>query len=337
MKFLFKLLLAGFIAFMVVGCRGATPAPASSMPKWYLNETPSNSSYYYAVGVGSSKEDAKSIALSNVAGEISSTVQSAMELTSSDSTEAGYSEQSKMSVKSSTQSIKFTGVTVLNNAYAGGKFYTQLKVDKMVLFASQKRALDVEYKKLENLYKTDKSKGTFAVLKNYSSMIKSINDMLSKPTLAILKTINPSFKSMEYRAKIVAIKNGLNDIKANTTVFVKATNKLATHYKPIVVKYISAYGINIVNKRRDAKLVVELKVKARKRNVKTDDPRLKGASFANVTVTLVTKDKTKKVVAQNRISFINISKDGLRSAKIKVKKFEKKVRNAGILNILISK
>jgi hypothetical protein len=74
---------------------------------------------------------------------------------------------------------------------------------------------------------------------------------------------------------------------------------------------------------------------AKKENIKTTDPRLKGASFAKVVVTLDTKDYTNKTLANNRIEVINISKEGYRAAVLKTKKFEREIKRRGILKILL--
>lgn len=338
---LLAILITAVISLSFLGCGGATPQPKSSstakMPTWYLSEVPTDSINFYGVGEGTTKESAKSKALAQISGAISTTVQSAMEMTEQDSTENGYSQESKSNIKSTTDSIKFTGIGIIDTAYIEGRFYTYLKVDREVLFNSIKRDLDNDYNKALNQFNQMQSKGSFEVLKKSPKLKKQIDNILSKPTMEILKSINPQFKSTQYRDKIVAIKRDLDDTKADTVVYLKSKDNLSSYYKDIVEKYISSYGLTMLDSQKKMKnlLVIDISVKAKKKNVKTSDPRLRGASFAAVTVVLITKDYKGKTVAQNRVDVINISKDGLEAAKIKTKKFEREIKREGILNILL--
>jgi len=341
---IFAIFITALLSFSLTGCGGSTPQPASKssadMPSWYLSEVPRDSINFYGVGEGSTKESAKSKALAQISGVISTTVESAMEMSASDSTENGYSEESKSNIKSSTDSIKFTGITVIDTAYVNGQFYTFLKVDREVLFNALKSNLDNDYNKVLRLENQMQSKGTFEVLKNSTKVKKLVDNILSKPTIEILKSVKPQFDSSEYRNKVVTIKNNLDNTKADAVVYLKSRNTLASYYKDILKKYISSYGltiVNSVNKVSDKSnlLVIDVQANAQKKNVKTSDPRLKGASFADVTVVLTTKNYKGKIVAQNRVGVINISKDGLEAAYIKTKKFERKIKNEGILNILL--
>ena len=338
----FKIFLSAIVTLTILGCGGVTPQPkqTSSMPSWYLNELPSTSSYYYGVGEGSSKEEAKSKALSNIAASISLIVSASMEVSATDSSDAGYSQESKSNVKSTTEKIKFTGVRVVNNAFVNGKFYTSVSVDRDILFNTQKKLLDNDYKKTLTLWNQMKKQGTFAVLKNSKKLESLVDTILLQPTLAILKSINPEFNATKYRDDILKIKSNLVDAKSHTLIYVKSDSKLSSYYKDIVKKYISAHGLTLVktkNQVRDKNnlLIIEVSTKAKKKNVKSSDPRLRGASFAAVTVVLTTKNSQNKIVAQNRVNVTNISKDGLEEAKIKTKKFEREIQRKGILNILL--
>jgi len=342
MKTSLKTFFSVIVALTILGCGGVTPKPkqTSSMPSWYLNELPSTSSYYYGVGEGSSKEEAKANALSNIAASISLVVSSSIEVSATDSSDAGYSQESKSNVKSTTEKIKFTGVRVIKNAFVNDKFYTSVSVDRDILFNTQKKILDNDYKKALNLWNQMQTQGTFAVLKNSKKLESLINTILLQPTLAILKSINPEFNATKYRDDIISIKTKLTDAKSHILVYIKSTSKLSEHYKNIVEKYISAYGLTLVktkNQVRDKKnlLIIEVSTKAKKKTVKSSDPRLRGASFAAVTVVLTTKNSKNKIVAQNRVNVTNISKDGLAEAKIKTKKFEREIKRKGILNILL--
>ena len=338
-----KTLLASSILFLVVGCGGVTPQPSkakSSIPSWYLNLQQANSSYYYGVGEGDTKANAKANALSSIAGLISISVSSSMDISESDSSKDGYFKESKSNIKTSTQTMKFTGITELKNEYIKDVFYSSLQVDRVVLFNAQKKLLDNDYKKALTLWNQTQSKGAFSIVKNSPKVVKLVDSMLSRPTLEILKSINPTFNMSAYRDKILNIKNDVIDTKSQISMIVKTQGKLSSYYKDVLKKYISSDGIILINNKNEVSneenvLTVIMSVEAKEKNVKTSDPRLRGATFVAVTISLTTKNHKNRVVAQNRVEVLNISKDGFDEAKIKTKKFEKQIKKEGILNILL--
>ncbi len=340
---LIKTLLISSILFLVVGCGGGTPQPVkakSSIPSWYLNSQQANSNYYYGVGEGDTKENANAKALSAIAGLISTSVASSMDISESDSTKDGYFQESKSNIKTSTQTMKFTGIAELQNEYIDGVFYANVQVDRVILFNAQKKLLDNDYKKALTSWNQTRSKGAFSIVKHSPKVIKLVDSMLSRPTLEILKSINPAFDLSAYREKILNIKNDVIDAKSQVSMIVKTQGKLSSYYKDVLKKYISSDGIILINNKSEVSneknvLTVVMSVEAKKKNVKTSDPRLRGATFAAVTVSLTTKNYKNRVVAQNRVEVLNISKDGFDEAKIKTKKFEKQIKKEGILNILL--
>lgn len=332
-----KIVLVLFVSLFFLGCGGSTPQPSQKMPSWYLSETPSDSMFFYGVGEGKTKEEAQAKALAQISGAISTTVESNMEVIEKDSTESGYSHESRSNIKSSTDSIKFTGITVIDTVYIQNKFYTYLKVDRDVLFNALKSNLDSDYNKAVTLSKQMRSEGAQAVLKNSKKLQKLLDSMLSKPIVEILKSIKPSFDAAGYRKKLASLKVKLESYKSNTLVYLTYKGKLSKYYRDVLAKYISGYGFTLVEHKKAIKnaLVVNVAVSAQKKNVRTTDPRLRGATFAEVIVTITTKNHEGKIVAQNRVTILNISKDGLGAAQIKTKKFERKIKKEGIVNILL--
>lgn len=329
-----KVLVLIFV-FFISGCVGTSTPTASELPKWYLNPPMSNPAFYYGVGEGSSLDAAKSNALAQVAGTISTSVSSDLEINVN--TSNGMVDENIVSkTKSSIQKIKFTGVSVVENSVARDKFYTLLKVDRGVLFASQKAQLDKSYKSMNSLYESSKKTNILQLLKN-TKEIKSLADEVNVK-LPILKAISADFNKAKYEKDIIDILNATRDAKREAMVYV--THIDAKNEAAVVKKHISSYGMTLIGdpssvKNKNNLLKLNVSKTAKKENIKTSDPRLIGASFAKIVVTLDTKDHTNKTLANNRIEVINISKDGYEAAAMKTKKFEREIKQRGILNILL--
>lgn len=325
------------IASLIVGCGGgAKPAP-TTLPSWYLNPNASNPIFYYGVGEGSSKAEAKVNALAQVGGKISVSVSSSMDISTTTNND-DYNEKIQSNTKSSIEKIKFTGVTVIENAMSGGKFYTYLKVDRGVLFKAQNKAMQDKYNKVNSLWKHAKNSNIFAVIKNKSAINSGVDAVMS--ALPILKAINAEFNEAKYKKVLSDISEQTRN--ANSKAMVYVTHKDSLGYQEVVKKYISSYGMTLVDNPKEVKnksnlLMVEVSKTAKPKKVKTSDPRLRGASFADVVVTLTTRDSSKKVMAQNRIKVVNISKEGYKAAVVKTPKFEREIKRRGIVNILFEK
>jgi len=334
----FKTLLLSLSSIVILGCGGASPkVSSSSMPDWYLNKPMSNSINYYGVGTASTKEGARAAALAQIGGEISTKVSHSLDMTVSEHND-NLTSDTKIATKTSIETMKFTGVSVNENAYVNGEFYAYVQVDRDELFAAQKREFDEKYNKLTSFYSSAKNRNVFSLIKNKKKIESSLVDLRAK--LSILKTIKSDFNQKKYADVLTNISNDTRDSVANAMVYVTSTNALA--FKEIVKQYISSYGMTLVNSPSSVKnkknlLKVNISKSSKKKNVKTSDPRLRGASFADVVITLTTKDYSGKVIAQNRIKVVNISKDGYKAASVKTQKFEREIKRRGILNILLDK
>ena len=316
------------------GCGGAGPS-VSVVPKWFLNPPAENPTFYYGVGEGNSLDAAKANALAQVGGAISVNVSSNMEINTNVSNDV-VNENIASQTKSSIENIKFSGVRVVENSMDNGKFYTLVRVDRGVLFSAQKNEMDVSYKKMNSLFDSAKRSNVLELIKN----TQKINTLANKVSvkLPILKAVNPEFNKVKFDKDVLTILSTTRDAKKKAMVYV--TYKDSKGYADVVKNYISSYGMTLVDnpsKVKNKKNLLKLNISktAKKENIKTSDPRLKGASFAKVVITLNTKDNSNKTVANNRIEVINISKDGYKAAVVKTKKFEREIKKRGILKILL--
>jgi len=340
-KNVLKLTLTSLTLISLSGCAGgglispATPVAkkqTSQIPQWYLNPQSSDKINFYGVGTGASKDEAKINALNQVAAEISVSVSSSMEIQKRSSNNS-YSKNIESNTKATIEKMKFTGVDIVKNEYIDGKFYTYLKVDKDTLFDARKKELDALYSDSVSSWENIVQSGGLEIIKSSDKIVTNISTM--QTSLPILYAINSSFDDKSYRAKIDKLANNIEDAKAN--VLVKIVSKNAPNYANIVKKYISSAGINIANGNsiNNSNLVtIEVDKQSKSKLVKSSDPRLKGASFADVIVTIKTIANN-KVVAQNSIKVLNISKEGYESAVRKTAKFEREIKNKGIMNILL--
>ncbi|QSZ41383.1 hypothetical protein GJV85_04435 [Sulfurimonas aquatica] len=335
MKIFLKMIFLTSLTTLFIGCGGATGPTPSALPQWYLNPPQSNQSFYYGVGEGSSKDAAKANALAQIGGTIAVNISSELDMKTEVHNDE-YSENVKTQTKASVEKIKFTGVNVIENAYIAGKYYSYLNVDRAVLFDAQESAMKVDYANIKSLYKTSKEGNIFELIKNRDKIESKISTLMSK--FPILKAINSGFNESVYSSELSKIKEDLRNSPSRAMVYVSHEN--SKELAEVLKNHISTYGMTLVDTPRSANeqknlLKVNVSRVAQEKNVKMSDPRLIGASFADVTVTLTTRNSTNNIIAQNRVNIINISKDGYAAAVVKTAKFEREIQKRGILNILL--
>lgn len=325
-----------FLTFLlfITGCGGASPS-VTQIPSWFLNPPKSDPIYYYGVGEGKNVDAAKANALAQIGGSISTTVSSNMQI-DTEVTNGDVNEAMRSQTKASVDAIKFTGVEVVKSTQQGMKIYTKVRVDRHALFDAQKTEFNKLYKKLNTLYSSSKESNILNVLRNTAKMKKLANASLAK--LPILKTIETDFNASAYQKKILSILSAIRDAKRETIVYV--TSKSAQGYMNVLKSYISSYGMTLVDNPKSVSnkknlLRVNVSISAKQKHIKTNDPRLKGASFAEVVVALQTKDYKGEILGDSQIDVLNISKDGYKKAVLKTKKFAREIERRGVLQVLL--
>lgn len=338
----YRLLLSTALVVVLSGCMGGSAklglsSNNSGEPSWYLNSKKSDNQYYYGVGEGSTKAEAKTEALRQIASEISVGISSSMEVNKNTSN-GSYSKSVKQNTKATVKQIEFTNVEIIENVQQNNKIYTSLKVSKSRLFQAQKTILDKKFTTLNSIWSTIVDGGTFVLLKKDTTLNKSLKDVAS--ALSILKAIDGNFDDKKYQAKLDSIYSEKIQMISRTGVLVLGDSSTQV-YKDLVKEYISNLGLNIIKSKNKVAandlFIVNISMTARNKKVKTSNPRLRGASFADVKITLTTSNSQNKVIGKSIINVLNISKEGYAHAVTKTQKFEKKIKQEGIVNILFKK
>ena len=327
-------------AIFLIGCTGTQPKLDNSLPEWVVNSKASSVIYYHAVGEGLSKEEAKKSALQQISSEISVTISSQTTSKSTaikSSTQDTFNREVRDIIKSSTQKINFTGLKVLKNTFIDGKYYADVEVNREVLFQAQKDAMIIEYNELQKLWKKIDSSNIFAIFAQSSKLNKMITNVMAK--LPILKSINPNFDLKAYSNIVQNIRAKILAKKVDTIVYVKTNN--AFNEKMVLEKAITDFGIKVVKKLSNVKnknnlMIITIDKKSRVAINRYKTMKMRGVKFAAITLTITTYDgRGKTELAKNIIYLKNASRDNYKDAMKKTKKFERLIKQKGILNILL--
>jgi len=338
-----KYIVASLFTIFLIGCAGgsnssvSTPIQSNNLPSWAINATPSNPLYYYAVGEGSSKDEAKKNALKQISSQISVTISSSTTSTKI-ATNTQYSKKIEDITKSSTKKINFTGAKVLKYALSNGTWYANTQVDRNILFEAQKSTMLSEYTKSKKLWNRLVKNNVLELFKEFKNLNTNISKVMA--ILPILKSINNNFDTKIYMNTMESIRLDVLNKKAKAIVYVKTKN--AFNEKAIVEKAFSDFGIKSIKRLSNVKnknnlLLVSIDKKVKPATNRFKSRKMKNVKFADVTLTITTfEGKGKIKLAQNIIHLKNGSRDSYKDAKNKTKKFELEIEKKGILNILLS-
>jgi hypothetical protein len=343
MKYIGSILIAVFLS----GCAGgmipigqpkaqSSSTNSSSMPKWVINPKQANTQYYYAVGEGQSKDEALKSALAQVSSQISVTIASDT-TTSKKLSNNTYQREVEKTIKASTQNIKFSGVTTLENAFFKDSFYTYVQVDRTILFESLKKDFDLKLEKLKTTWQTIESGDPFLIFKNAKYVEETAIELTAN--LSILKSIKREFNETPYIQKIQQIQTSFESKKSKVLVFVETDTGFKE--KELIEKAISEYGIKVTPSLRGLQnknnlLRIYIKKSAKEVENMTKSRKLQDVVYADVTLVITTYNSTKKTkFAQNIITLRNGTRENYQASVKKTKKFEREIEQQGILKILL--
>lgn len=336
-----RYILSIFITIFLVGCSGlaipSTPSTTNNtVPQWVLNPNNSNDLFFYSVGEGANISEAKNDALKQVSAQISVTISSSTTSTKT-ATTTTYKRNIENITKSSTEKLNFTGVSIVDKAFHSGTFYSYIKVDKDILFQSQKKEMLQEYNKVKSIWNKITTNGIFYTFKESNNLNTTIDKIMAQ--LPILKSINQTFDDEKYISELLQIKKDLNLLKSKAIVYFKTNN--AFNEKSVFEKAISDFGIKITNNLSNVRnktnlIIISLNKSSNKYPNRYKSQKMKDVSFADITLEVTTFDSTGKIeLAKNIINLRNASRDGYKAAVVKTKKLEREIAQKGILNILL--
>jgi len=201
-----KILSIFLLVFLFIGCSNpiqqTVPKKNESFPQWILNPSPSNALFYYASADGINTAEAKNNALKQISSEISITISSNTTSTKL-ATTTTYEKSIKDITNAVTKEINFTGVTVIEQAFKNGLFYSYVRVNREILFENQFKQMNMTYNTILSLEEKINSNNIFYVFKESQNLTEKIDTILEQ--LAILKSIKNSFDDVPYLLKIATI------------------------------------------------------------------------------------------------------------------------------------
>jgi hypothetical protein len=338
----FKISVVFLVSFIFSGCffdkekkKIVNEVKSSqSFPNWFENPKRSDNYNFYGVGEGDVRREAISMALSQIAGEISVTISSTFESESSYSQNGkgtDFSKDAKNQVKSVINAVNFNNAIVENEAKVGEKFLTLVRVNRADFYQTQLAEFQQMESQLNSLYNFSLQKGGFDILSN----MKELKEMISKTTAkaSLLHSINRDFDFSAKNREFSEMNSILSDRARNLQIFVKDNSGFG--FDKTLKKALTQDGYKLVSYQKGGRDLISIFIDIVHQpvEIKTTNVKLKDLSFANIQITISTKDSFGNGVAKNILNYRS-SGNSYNEAIKNQSKFERTLSENGAFKVL---
>ena len=310
-----------FIAIiLIIGCAGEP-----SYPEWFTQIHSDTEQYAYGVREGSTKEEAISNALNEIASKIHVSVESTSTTTTNlkiDNGEEDYTKDSSQTVTNRVNKIEFSNYKVKKiKKLSDNKFIVWVAVDKPLNAKLLLSKIDTDIQKYYQLLNSE-HKNPISTVKQYQTAINKIRDK-NLIDCSIVKDFSPSSGIDNRVAKLLEVQKKMSKYQSNIIFSVKGNNK---EYQDVLIKQIVSKGFRTTN--GNSNITISISVKERKLTIL-------GYKILKSKIQLIVKSNG-TVIGQSRISVGAKSRTGYKQAReFTLRNFEKRLREKKIIENLL--
>jgi len=327
----FKYIFVSFFIFFLTAC-GSIASETVKNDNWQNNPPADTPHYFYGVGYGKTLKEAKNDALSAISSKISVSVSSTFQ-SSVTASRVGDDEDVLKNIKNElvakSKEIEYSNVKVLKSKETSDGYVVLVQVNRDDLVRNYKRKL----KKIDNKLKTEweifQKASPFEKLKLASKIEKYLyqTDMI----FPLLNTLDENFDDSKYQKRYTKYTKAIREAKNNLYVKIKY-DKNSESLVSLISEYLSDEGVKFSNKNYN--VLLEVKTKAKKRRYRSTNEKFANLTFALRKTTIIAYDKNGNVISNVVYKTKEGSSQGFEDAIAKTAKYEKKIKQLGIINFI---
>lgn len=289
--------------------------------------------YYYAIGEGITKSQAKESALALISENITVSISSSFKL-SSTLVEQGKDSlllsESKSDISSISNEIEYTNVKVLEVEKKNSLYTILVQIDRELLFKNYHKELidlDLELQKKFETYSKEDKLTKLSISVDIENKISEIEALL--PTLHAINTQYDSTpNTTRYRSYKESIKKDFQNIS-----FSIKTDKNSKNLALLIKEKLYEKGISYDTQSDE--FTIELTTKAKKRKYKSTNEKFSKLTFALRLTTIKILDKYSKPIHTTIRKTKEASSKGFQDAINKRSKYKKIIQKIGIVPFIL--
>jgi hypothetical protein len=303
-----------------IGCVGSP-----SYPDWF-NQTKSDTAQYsYGTKSGTTKEEAVSNALNEIASKIKVSVESTSTIHTQrkvENNEEEYNKESTRTISNHVEKIEFSNYKVKKEKkISDDKYVVLVEVDKALNAKLLLKKIDTNIAQYNQLLSAE-HKNPIATVKKYNKAIKQINDK-DLINCSIVQNFAPNSSVDDYISKLLTIKKTMEKYQSNIVFSIEGNDKA---YQNTLVEQIASKGFRTTEGSSNITISVDVMEKKLK---------LLGNNILKATIQLTVKSNG-TTIGKSRLIVGAKSRTSYQQAKnFTLKNFEKRLANEEVIENLL--
>ena len=294
-------------------------------PEWVEDQLPDTDAVFYGIGSGKTPQEAKKVALEDIAGKLMTQVESSVEINTYAANDK-VAEEFSSKIKTSVQNMGLSGYTVDASKKKGKTHWVRLKLDKATLFSSTKAQFDPLMMELSNTFKSFNTKSSLDVKKERADLVTKLAKANSQ--LFVMSSANKSFSASAYNQQLSAHREAVAKKMNELVIYVQASQDMKELAGKIVHELNQVDWVATTQKpaHSSPKLVLEGSF---------NDGEQFGNPFTQATVQSKLVDEYGRTVNQQSFNIHGTSRSSHASARqIAVNRFVEEASFSGVDDIL---
>ena len=306
------------VLFILSSC--SSPKQTIKYPKWFYEGQGDTKLYYYGIGEGGTKQEAKLNALNDIASKISTEIKSSFTSTTSSFNET-YSKSSSKNIIAKVKNIEFSSFKIVNSfKLSNNKYVVLLSIDriknaniKIDKISAKIKALQQKIKlNLNDIYK----------LKLGNKIYKTIEDDII-PEIFVVKSLDNDKDITKYIDSMLEIKKEILSFGAGVSFNIIGKN---IAYNNVLKEEISDKGFSFKTSKKSVKIYL---------SVKESSLKVMGNNILKAVINIKIKANN-ALIAQKIIKLAGKSRTSLKQAKeFAIIEFKNKLKKDNILKKLL--
>jgi hypothetical protein len=308
-----------FMMFVVTGCFHNNPKPIQ-YPKWYNNTIQDTATTYYGTAEGSSKKEAITNALNEIASKVSISIESTFQ-SNTISSNTQYQKIISKNVKNEVKKIEFTQYNIVKfKKISNNKFIVRVSIDKEANAKITQKRIETKLKEYKQLLAQKNNLAT--KLKQYNKILKEIINNLI-PKCFIVKTLYNTQTIDMKLDELLSLQEAIQKFIANIS-FKIDSNK--SGYDKVIAQILSEKNYTVVTTNPN----IYIKIDAKEQKISAVGYKI---LKTKITITIY---ENKKIIGTKVLTVGAKSLTNYNQAKeFALKDFKNKLKSNNTLNLLL--
>ncbi len=323
------LLAMVFLVTTLSACASKRPAPPQ-VPNWFVRTQSDDLTLYGKGSDDRSQGRAVKIALTDISGQLSvsinSTTSSRQRSVTSGDHSSSFSDDS-IDIGAKTQEINFKGYSVENSQYVGGIHYVLVAVDRAELLKNQKNDLKNLNNTLDLNYQTFENAALIQAIKSSKELTGQI--LRAQSLAKLVASLDSNFNVSQARQRYDGLLKSVQQKKSLLSFFI--TPNSPAEVQVVLAERINSEQIGIIKNKAQFKKnthVMEI-------SIKTENKTVFGSYMTILQIQLNLKEQGGNLVASKRFEVSGSSmNDYQKSKQNALKKFTREIASMDLLEVL---